>query len=86
MLMNKTETRSINAYGYVGEKQVCIFSATIDSQSPENMDVTRSIIDRAAYKENRTQMMKDQTAFEDAVYALQDEMIVANKVTESEGK
>lgn len=86
MLKEKTETRSINAYGYVGEKQICHFSATIDSQYPENMDVNRSILDRDAYKENRALMMKDQTAFEDSVYALQDEMIAANKNVESEGK
>lgn len=84
MLKEKKETRSINAYGYVGEKQVCHFSATIDSQYPDNMDVNRSIIDRVTYKENRAQMMKDQTEFEDAVYALQDEIIAINKQVESE--
>lgn len=86
MLKNKTESRSINAYGYVGEKQVCHFYANINSQDPENMDVGRAILDRDAYKTNRVEMMKDQTAFEDVAYAFQDEMIAANKVTESEGK
>lgn len=84
MLKEKTETRSINAYGYIGETQVCAFSATIDSQYPENMDVNRSIINRDMYKANRIEMMKDQTAFEDSVYALQDEMIAVNKPVESE--
>lgn len=86
MLKEKAETRSINAYGYVGEKQVCHFSAIIDSQYPDNIDVNRSIIDRSAYKENRAQMMKDQTEFEDLVYVLQDEMIAKNKAMKSEAQ
>lgn len=59
-------TKQIVAEGY---------SATINSDKPEDMNISSWQQDKAVYKANRTQCRKDQAEFEDAVYAIQDELI-----------
>lgn len=58
-------------------KEVEGYSAVIKSEKPENMTITSWMMDGAAYKENRVQCRKDQADFEDAAYAIQDEIIAA---------
>lgn len=86
MLKNRTESRNITVYGVIGEKHICQFYANINTEDIENMDVGRSILDKEAYKINRTQMAKDQADFENEVYALQDQLIADQVVGETEGE
>lgn len=51
------------------------YSATINSDDPADMSISSWQIDKAAYKEGRIQCRKDKAAFEEAVYAVQDQMI-----------
>lgn len=63
------DTRDIAVEGY---------TCTIDSGKPENMNVSRYFASnegRELYKDNRSECRADYAAFEDAAYALQDEMI-----------
>lgn len=56
------------------------YSCTIDSANPEKINVSRyymSDAGRALYKEHRAECREDYAAFEDAAYAVQDEMIAA---------
>ena len=55
------------------------FQAIIDFENPSNMSTNNWVIDKALYKENRIICRADQASFEDQVYALQDEMILAVK-------
>ena len=50
------------------------FNATIDSAATQNMSINRVFSDSALYREHRTECLADQTAFEDAVYAIVDSM------------
>lgn len=51
------------------------YNASIDSNNLENVQFGSWINDPVMYKANRIEARADQAAFEDAVYAIQDELI-----------
>lgn len=57
------------------------YQAVIDSNNPQDMTITSWQADKAVYKANRAQCRLDSAEFEEAAYALQDE-ILAEKETE----
>lgn len=75
MLEGRTKTININEYSKVGEDCICQFYANFNDETPETMEVGRSILNQELYKINRVQAMKDQADFETYVYNIQDEMI-----------
>lgn len=75
MLDGRNRTISLVEYSKIGEDRVCQFYANINSESPETMDLGRSINSQVAYKANRAAVMKDQADFETYAYSVQDEMI-----------
>ncbi len=58
------------------------YQAIIDSDNPADMTISSWQQDKAAYKANRTTCRQDAADIEDAVYALQDEMIAEMSATE----
>lgn len=56
------------------------YTATIDSENPENMTITSFPHNKTLLKENRVQCRADEAEFEDMAYALQDEMLAAKEV------
>lgn len=60
------ETKQVVAEGY---------SATINSDKPEDMNISSWQQDKATYKAYRSQCRADKAEFEDKVYAIQDELI-----------
>lgn len=69
-------------------KEVAVegYTCSIDSNNPEKMNVSKYYVNEEAkelYKANRSICRADYAAFEDAAYALQDEMI-AGKATGTE--
>lgn len=59
------------------------YTATINSADPVNMNLSSYQNDKAVYKANRAQCRKDEADFEDACYAIQDEMIAELASTET---
>lgn len=51
------------------------YRAVINSENPSDMTLTSVQRDKALYKENRATCRADEAEFEDAAYALQDEML-----------
>ena len=61
------------------------YRAEINEVDPKNsLNMSDWIADKDVYKANRTQVRADSHEFEDAVFALQDEMIAALGATEEE--
>lgn len=63
-------------------KQVSVegYSCTISSENPEDIRISRypqGTDGKKLYKEHREQCRADYAAFEDAAYALQDDMLAA---------
>lgn len=59
------------------------YSAKISSENPDDITFSNWQVNKALYKANRTQCRQDAADFEDAAYAVQDEMI-AEKETAGE--
>lgn len=78
--MKKTTTISGNSTinGVIAEG----YNAVINSENPADMTITSYQQDKAVYKANRIQCRADKAEFEDAAYALQDEMIAAQEAAE----
>lgn len=58
------------------------YSATINSDNPEDMTLSSWQTDKNLCKANRTQCRKDKADFEDTAYALQDELIAEKEAAE----
>ena len=56
------------------EVPILYFNATVDSTNQGNMSINSAIANSELYREHRTECLADQTAFEDAVYAIVDSM------------
>lgn len=54
------------------------YTAVINSDKPEDMTISSYQMDKNVYKANRVQCRLDSAEFEEAAYALQDEMIAKN--------
>ena len=59
----------------VGEATAKVFEATINTANPESMTFNNYIVSYDLYKNNRTAITTEQTQFEDAAYAFQDQLI-----------
>ena len=63
--------------------QVEYYTAKIESDNPENITFSSVRTDKTLYKDNRAQCRQDAAEFEDAAYALQDELIAEKAATET---
>lgn len=78
-MLRMNEKVTINGASVIDEKDVCGFSALIDSDNPENIIVNQRQIDKDAYREHREECRKDFAEFEDCAYKRQKEMLDALK-------
>ena len=75
MLTTIKKNITLKATCTIDGQEVAGYSAIINSENPEDMNLSDWPISKALYKANRVQCRKDQAEFEDAAYALQDQMI-----------
>lgn len=74
-MLKTNKATTIKGFSVIEGKNAAGFQAVINSDNPEDMTITNWQMDKALYKANREQCRADQAAFEDAAYALQNEMI-----------
>lgn len=74
-MLNMTQTITLNGNSTIDGVVAEGYTATINSDNPADMTISRWQADKEVYKANRTQCRKDSADFEDAAYALQDELI-----------
>lgn len=55
------------------------YRAEIDQEDPADTAIIATQANKSLYKENRTACREDRAAFEEYVYALQDEMLAAEE-------
>ena len=75
MLTNERKSINVSAVSVIDETVVESYQCTINSENPEELNYTSWISDKELYKTNRKTCQQDRAAFEDAMYAIQDEMI-----------
>ncbi len=88
MLSTIKKNITISATSQIDGKNAAGYSATINSENPEDVNFSPYQIDKDLYKKNRAQCRKDNAEFEDMVYVIQDQMIAekeaASKTTQEE--
>ena len=75
MLTNERKSINFSAGSVISETVVENYQCTINSNNPEELNYTSWISDKELYKANRKICQQDRAAFEDKMYAIQDNMI-----------
>lgn len=81
-MLKVTQKITITGESIIDGVAVAGFSAAIKSNNPSDVVFSSWQNDKQAYKENRVAVRADQAAFEDYVYARQDELLAESNVTE----
>lgn len=74
-MLKMRQARNITGECVIENVVVAGYSATLSSDDPNHVQFGFWINDPAMYKEHKAEARLDQAAFEDAVYAIQDEII-----------
>ncbi len=74
-MLNMTKTVTINGSSHIEGMIAETFNATIDSNNPENMNLSSYIQNTKTYRENQTQCDKDAEEFRTKAFEIQDAMI-----------
>lgn len=74
-MLNMSKSITLNGTSTIDGAVAEGFQATINSENPEDMTLSSWQQDKALYKANRAQCRADEAEFEDAAYALQDELL-----------
>lgn len=77
-MLQKTQKITIQGVSVIDGAQVAGFSASINSDNPNDITLSSWQIDKALYKEHRVEVRADEAEFEDFAYLVQDEMIADN--------
>lgn len=83
-MLNYKKSVTVTGGSYIDGVQAEGYSATINSDNPEDITLSSWQTDKALYKANRAQCRKDSNEFEDIAYALQDEMISEKMAVETQ--
>lgn len=82
-MLNMKKSITLTGASMIDGAQAEGYTATIDDNNPEDMTLSSYKVDKNLYKANRTQCRQDAAEFEDAAYALQDELIDEKAATET---
>lgn len=74
MALQVTKAVSLTGQSVIEENIVVYLSATVSTESVGNTTISQTIQDAKNYRENRVQCRKDIQAFQDKVYAIEDEL------------
>lgn len=86
MLSTIKKNITLTATSTIDGKAVAGYSAIINSENPEDINLSDYQIDKTLYKANRVQSRKDLAAFEDAAYELQDQLIAEASTVDEDGE
>ncbi len=79
-MLEIVKTTTFTGNSKIGEVAAKIFTATINTETPEDMVLNHYVVNYELYKGNRTTISNDQIEFEDAAYAFQDQLITEQSV------
>ncbi|PKM87503.1 MAG: hypothetical protein CVU87_09480 [Firmicutes bacterium HGW-Firmicutes-12] len=74
------KTTTFTGTAKIGEVAAKVFSATINTANPEDMSFNHYVVKYDLYKANRAAIGAEQSAFEDAAYTFQDQLIAEKAV------
>ena len=75
MALETEKKTSLTGYSVIDGQQAVYLSANITTESAGNTSINQSITNQALYRANLTECRKDIDAFQNKVWAIEDEMI-----------
>lgn len=60
----------------INDTPVKFYNATVTEDNPDGLMINSNVADNSLYRANRAAVTADQAAFEDAVYAFQESLMV----------
>lgn len=79
MLSTIKKNITLQGTSQIDGKDVEGYSATINSDNPEDINISSWQINKSLYKANRVQCRADQAEFEDFAYTEQDKMLLESE-------
>lgn len=74
-MLKKTTKILIEGDSVINDKVAAKFVAMVDTNDPKNMSLTTRHIDKEICRQNRDAVREDQSAFEDHVYSIQEQVL-----------
>lgn len=74
-MLKKKKTINISGSSIINDTEAMVYTASIDSDRPENMTINYYQTNTNVYKANREACRADQAEFEEYAYKLQDELL-----------
>lgn len=76
-MLKVTKNITLSGRSMINDVEVEAYTASIDSEHPDQMNLQQWQVNKQLRKENRDVCRQDQMEFENAAYKLQDELIAA---------
>ena len=74
-MLKTSKNVTVNGMSMIDGVQAAGYTASIDTQDPNSMNISSWQTDKALYKAHRAECRADAAEFEDLAYAMQDEML-----------
>ena len=75
MALDVKKNITLSGVSKVGSDMVVTYSGTIDSDNPENLQLSTYIQNMTAYRANLAELRNDKSDFEDVAFDLQDTLM-----------
>ena len=82
-MLEIVKTTTFTGSSKIGETIVKMFTATVNTESPEEMTLNHWVVNYPVYKANRTAIGLEEVEFEDQAYAFQQQLIDEKKALET---
>lgn len=84
MALNIRVNNIIEGESVIDGVVVATYHASLNESNPQNPSINSFISNYSLYKANREEMRDDRSEFEDAVFAMQDEIMASNESPEED--
>jgi len=74
-MLKKSKNITITAQSIIGDVQVANMNASVSTDGSRSINMNKNILDQELYAANRTEVRADMDEFEQAVYAVEDEVL-----------
>lgn len=71
-MLKTTKSITLNGTSAIGESQVAILNATINTEDVGNNNYVETILNKDLYNQNKSEVRKDIAEFKELVYEVQD--------------
>lgn len=83
-MLEIVKTTTFTGTSKIGDTVVKTFTATVNTENPEDMTLNHWVVNYPVYKENRSAVALEEVDFEDQAYAFQQALIDEKKARDTQ--